>query len=212
MLPLQMPAQTVRLGTFNSSCMTSVWFGVTPVDTLLCLLIRSLSLNEASSVHRMRQGKLGTASQQIKNYSENSTLRSKSSSVSICKRWEQCAFTIRWTLVGGIMNSADVFRIDFLGHWTKLRQLCSNFPQLVKLKVFHFLANHACFHGAEIIDLNCKLLAVLAQECQETFLQTLRAHALCFYSFGTKIVRGTRTVVSLVYDSLLQRTTTFQQQ
>jgi hypothetical protein len=34
-------------------------------------------------------------------------------------------------------------------------------------------------------------------------------HARCFYSFGTKIVRD--TVVLLVYDSLLQHTTTYVQ-
>jgi hypothetical protein len=46
----------------------------------------------------------------------------------------------------------------------------SNFPQLLKFKVFHSSANQARFHGAEITDLNCKLLAGLAQEYHKTFL------------------------------------------
>jgi hypothetical protein len=62
------------------------------------------------------------------------------------------------------MNSADVFRIDFLGLRTKLGKLRSNFPRLVA-------ANHARFHGAEIVDLNCKLLARLAQEYTKVFCQ-----------------------------------------
>jgi hypothetical protein len=65
---------------------------------------------------------------------------------------------------------------------------------------------------AQTVDLNCKLLAGLAQEHHETFLRTFRAHAHCFYSFTSKIVRDSRAVVSLVYDSLLQRTTTYLQQ
>jgi hypothetical protein len=51
------------------------------------------------------------------------------------------------------MNSAVVFRIDFFKDFEpKLGQLLSNFPQLVKFEVFHSLANHAHFHGAEIVD------------------------------------------------------------
>jgi hypothetical protein len=89
-----------------------------------------------------------------------------------------------------------------------LGQLWSNFPQLVKFEVLHSSENHARFHGAEIVDVNCKLLAGLAQEYHETFLQTFRAHAYRCYYFTTKTVKETRAVVSLVYDSLLQRTTT----
>jgi hypothetical protein len=100
----------------------------------------------------------------------------------------------------------------FLGLWTKLGQLWSNFPQLAKLEVFHSSANHARSHGAEIVYLNCKLLAGLAQEYHESFLRTFRTHEPCFYSFATKTVRGTLAAVSLVYDSLLQRTTTYLQQ
>jgi hypothetical protein len=48
---------------------------------------------------------------------------------------------------------------------------------------------------AEIVDLNFKLLAGLEQEYHETFLRTFRAHAPCFYSFATKIVRETCAVV-----------------
>jgi hypothetical protein len=82
----------------------------------------------------------------------------------------------------------------------------------VKFKVFHSSANHARFHGAEIVDLNCKSLAGLEQEYHETSLRTFRTYAHSFYSFATKTVRETRAVVSLVYDSLLQRTTTYLQQ
>jgi hypothetical protein len=78
----------------------------------------------------------------------------------------------------------------------------------VKFEIFHSSANHARFHGAEIVDLNCKLLAGLAQEYHETFQRTFRAHMYCFYTFAMKIVRETCAVVSLVYDRLLQRTTT----
>jgi hypothetical protein len=79
-------------------------------------------------------------------------------------------------------------------------------------EIFHSSANHARFHGAKIVDLNCKLLAGLAQEYRETSLRTFRAHVHCFYSFATKTVKETLAVVSLVYDSLLQRTTTYLQQ
>jgi hypothetical protein len=82
----------------------------------------------------------------------------------------------------------------------------------VKFEVFQSSANHTRFHGAEIVDLNNKLLSGLAQEYHETFLRTFRAQAHCFYSFVTTVVRETSAVVSLLYDSSLQRTTTCLQQ
>jgi hypothetical protein len=109
------------------------------------------------------------------------------------------------------VNSADVFRIDFFRTLIQSLDNCGQIPQLVNFEVFHSSANHARFHGAEIVDVNLNCLPGWHRSIMKHFCKNFE-HVHCFYSFATRIVRETRAVVSLVYNSLLKRTTTYLQQ